>query len=185
MSEPRSPESPDPGYTNHSRGGTAADHDPTGLDLASMIAKQTADGRVALPPPVDKPRPVRRPRSIGEQRSGAHPDRRDPQLLGRVMGEVSRKKGWRKRISLSVVLKRWDELVGPENAQHSKPVDFQDGVLTVVCDSTAWATGMRYSVSKLVARLNAELGDQTVTLVKVRGPNAPSWKKRRSPWGRC
>ena len=29
----------------------------------------------------------------------------------------------------------------------------------------------------MIARLNDELGDGTVTVVEVRGPNAPSWKK--------
>lgn len=154
------------------------DHDPTGLDLAAQIARQTANTEALPPVPVKKQRPRKfRSRAFEEQRSGARPDDRDPQALGSVLGQVSSRRGWQKRISLSTVLQGWAGLVGDDNAQHSKPVLFEDGVLTVVCDSTAWATGMRYAASKLVARLNAELGDQTVKRVDVRGPNAPSWKK--------
>lgn len=153
------------------------EHDPTGLDLAAQIARQTAGGNVALPPPAPR-RPVRRrPREFDEQRSGARPDERDPQPIGKVLGDVSRRRGWQKRVSLSTMLQNWAGLVGPDNAEHSKPVDFADGVLVVVCDSTAWATGMRYAASNLVAKLNGELGDGTVKRVDVRGPNAPSWKK--------
>ncbi|MCC2593806.1 DciA family protein [Tessaracoccus sp. OS52] len=154
------------------------EHDPTGLDLASQIARQTAFTEALPPVPVQrKPRRQFRSRFFEEQRSGARPDDRDPQPLGSVLGQVGAKRGWQKRISLSTVLQGWAALVGEDNAEHSKPVLFEEGVLTVVCDSTAWATGMRYSASKLVARLNAELGDQTVKRVDVRGPNAPSWKK--------
>lgn len=157
----------------------APEHDPTGLDLAAQIARQTANSEAVLPP-VPAPRKRRgklRSRVFEEQRSGARPDDRDPQSLASVLGQVSARRGWHKRISLSTVLQGWVNLVGADNAEHSKPVLFEDGVLTVECDSTAWATGMRYSASKLVARLNAELGDQSVKRVDVRGPNAPSWKK--------
>lgn len=153
-------------------------HDPTGLDLAAQIARQTAGGHVALPPPMAPRRPrQRRSRLFEEQRSGARPDDRDPQPLGDVLDNISRKRGWRRRISLSTVLQRWCDLVGTDNAEHSQPVDFAGGVLIVQCDSTAWATGMRYAAPQIVARLNTELGDQTVKRIDVRGPNAPSWKK--------
>lgn len=156
------------------------DYDPTGLDLASEIARQTARSvpllpEVTIPPKVTK----RRPRTFVEQRSGAHPDDRDPQPLGRIIEQVGNRRGWRRRLSLSTVLRNWAEFVGEANAEHSKPVNFADGVLTVECDSTAWASGMKFHASKLVARLNAELGEQTVKRVEIRGPNAPSWKKGR------
>jgi len=50
----------------------------------------------------------------------------------------------------------------------------------VTADSTAWATQLRLLAGDLVRRLNAELGDGTVTRVKVRGPGAPS--RRPGEW---
>lgn len=163
-------------------------HDPTGLDLASEIARAAVEASaygVVLPEPAAprKPRHPRRPQE--QQRSGAHPDDRDPQLVGDVLNSVIKERGWKRRIGLSTVLRRWPDLVGEANAEHSKPVNFADGVLTVDCDSTAWASAMRYTASQLVARLNARLGEQTVLRVDFRGPKAPSWKKGpRSVGGR-
>jgi len=156
----------------------ASDHDPTGLDLASRIARATALSQRYEPvaPEPEKPRPRRR-RFQEEQRSGAHPDDRDPQPIGSVFENVVRKRGWTKRLSLSTVLRNWAGLVGEANAEHSKPVDFTNGVLKIQCDSTAWATGMRYSASQLVAQLNRELGDDTVKRVDVVGPPQKSWKR--------
>lgn len=155
-------------------------HDPTGVDLASEIARQTARNAPMLPPiPPPKSAMQRRRGQFEEQRSGARPDDRDPQPLGRVLHQVSDRQGWVKRISLSTVLRNWPALVGDANAEHSQPVNFADGVLTVQCDSTAWATGMKFSAAALVARLNTELGDQTVQRIDIRAPNQPSWKKGR------
>ncbi len=163
-------------------------HDPTGLELASEIARATVEASeygVVLPEPAP-PRTARRPRRVFEQqRSGAHPDERDPQLVGDVLNQVVQERGWQRRISLSTVLRRWPELVGEANAEHSRPVHYDDGVLVVDCDSTAWATAMRYAASQLVAKLNAALGERTVLRVEFRGPRAPSWKKgMRSVQGR-
>lgn len=155
-------------------------HDPTGLELASEIARaavEAAEYGVVLPEPAPSKVPRRRARPVEQQRSGAHPDERDPQLLGTVLDQVVRERGWRRRIGLSNVLRRWPDLVGEANAEHSKPVTYDNGVLIVDCDSTAWATAMKYAASQLVARLNEALGERTVLRVEFRGPRAPSWKK--------
>lgn len=155
-------------------------HDPTGLDLASEIARAAVESAAygaGAPQPAPPKTPRRRPRATGPQRSGAGPDERDPQLVGDVLDAVIRSRGWQRRISLSMVLRRWPELVGEDNAQHSTPVDYTDGVLIVDCDSTSWATAMRYAASQIVATLNRKLGEQTVLRVDFRGPRAPSWKK--------
>ncbi|RRD46133.1 DUF721 domain-containing protein [Tessaracoccus sp. OH4464_COT-324] len=153
-------------------------HDPTGLELAERVARAIVDGTRYERPQVAEP--VRKRRRVGEfveQRSGAHPDDRDPQLLGSVCTQLISERGWQHRLSLTTVLRNWAALVGEANAQHSKPVDYTDGVLKVRCDSTAWATGMRYSASALVAKLNKELGDRAVIRVDISGPPQKSWNR--------
>ena len=168
---------------------TDTPHDPTGLELASEIARaavEASDYGFVLPEPAPmKKQPKRRVRVTEQQRSSAHPDERDPQLVGAVLDAVVSQQGWKRRIGLSTVLRRWPDLVGESNAEHSKPVHYEDGLLIVDCDSTAWAQAMRYTASKLVARLNKALGEQTVLRVQFRGPQAPSWRKGpRSVQGR-
>ncbi|GAA2093985.1 DUF721 family protein [Microlunatus panaciterrae] len=148
-------------------------HEPTGLGLAREIANSVAAGSKGR-------RRRRRPaRSPDPSHSGAHPDDRDPQPLSAAMGRLVDSKGWSREINVHVLLGRWPVLVGPTNAAHSAPVGYTDTVLTVRADSTVWATSLRSMAPQLVAKLNAELGDGTVTSVKVLGPEAPSWKKGR------
>lgn len=158
------------------------EHDPTGLDLARQIAASIGAGRRGVRRPRKKPSP--RWRAPAEF-SGAHPDDRDPIPLGTGLDRLIEEKGWNTQVNIHLLLGRWRDLVGAANADHSRPESYADGVLTVRTSSTAWATQLRLIAPRLVARLNAELGDGSVTKVVVKGPDAPSWKHgRRSVPGR-
>jgi predicted nucleic acid-binding Zn ribbon protein len=148
------------------------DHDPTGLELAQTVARSLgAQARRRR-----RPKP---PRPIGPQVSGARADDRDPKLLADAVERLVETKGWTTEINVHTLLARWALLVGAANAEHSHPEAYADTVLTVRTDSTAWATQLRYLAPRLVAMLNEQLGDGTVTRIKVLGPDAPSWKKGR------
>lgn len=116
-------------------------------------------------------------RRAPEMRSGAHPDDRDPQLLGPTLERLVTERGWDTDVAVGGVMGRWASIVGPEVAAHAVPVSFDEGALVVATDSTAWATQIRLLSTTLLARLAVELGAGVVTSVTVRGPSAPSWKK--------
>ncbi len=147
-------------------------HDPTGLGLARAIAGSVA-GRGY------RRRRYRPSRPVDPQSTGAHPDDRDPQLLGSAMDRLVESQGWSREISVRLLLGKWPALVGPVNAAHSTPIGYADTVVTVRAESTVWATSLRAMAPQLVAKLNAALGDGTVTRVEILGPQGPSWKKGR------
>ncbi len=161
----------------------SAEHVESGLELARQIARSLAKGRPAR-------KPAARRRRTETRSSGAHPDDRDPQTLDSTIGRLIAQQGWGTDVRVHGVFSRWDAIVGREVAQHARPVAFarEDGAtpeapavgrLTVRTDSTAWATQMRLLAPTVVRRLNQELGDGTVTLIDVEGPNLPSWKRGR------
>ncbi|SDL52113.1 Predicted nucleic acid-binding protein, contains Zn-ribbon domain (includes truncated derivatives) [Nonomuraea maritima] len=115
------------------------------------------------------PRREPRRKKAGPSRNGG-----DPQLFGRAIADLLSDRGWERPVAVGAVFGRWRDIVGPGLAAHTKPESFEDGEVLVVADSTAWATQVRLLARTLVRRLNEELGDGTVTKVKVRGPqNAP------------
>lgn len=118
-------------------------------------------------------------RFSADQRSGAHPDDRDPQLLGPTLDRMVAERGWATDAAVGGVMGRWPAIVGPEVAAHATPVSYQDGELVVQADSTAWATQIRLLAPALLARLADELGAGIVSAVTVRGPSGPSWKRGR------
>jgi predicted nucleic acid-binding Zn ribbon protein len=102
------------------------------------------------------------------------PSGADPQPLGEAIRKLLAERGWEQQAAVSSALGRWDEIVGPEVAAHARPGELTDGELLVIADSTAWATQLRLLAATLVRKLNAELGDNTVRRVKVRGPAVPA-----------
>lgn len=184
MIGPDSPSSDDAEIPAERSGELAAageEHDPTGIDFARQIAAQVAAARSS------PARRRRRKRSgpVGVQSSGAHPDDRDPVLLGAALDRLVEQKGWNAQVNIHLLLGNWPKLVGRVNADHSFPEEYARGVLVVRTSSTAWATQLRLFAPQLVAILNRELGDGSVSRIVVKGPEAPSWKRgRRSVRGR-
>ena len=159
-------ESPEDASSDHS------EHDPTGLELAQTVAR-------SLGAQARRRRRSRSSRRVGPQVSGARADDRDPKLLADAVERLVETKGWTNEINVHTLLARWALLIGTTNAAHSHPEGYADTVLTDRTDSTAWATQLRYMAPQLVAMLNEQLGDGTVTRISVLGPDAPSWKKGR------
>ena len=148
------------------------EHEPTGLGLARSVAQSVGSQARRR-----RRRPTQSP--VDPQSSGAGPDGRDPKLLSDAVERLVDSKGWSTEINVHTLLARWALLVGSTNAAHSHPEAYADTVLTVRTDSTAWASQFRLMAPRLVAMLNEQLGDGSVTRVKVLGPDSPSWKKGR------
>lgn len=72
---------------------------------------------------------------------------------------------------------RWGDIVGSDIAAHAQPVSFEQGVLVVRAESTAWATQLRWLEATLVAGLEQAVGAGVVTELRIVGPSAPSWKR--------
>ena len=145
------------------------EHDPTGIELARLIAA-SAQGGPATPRPAKAASASKKPKPAKQRPAG------DPQPLGEALDDLIQRSGWSTEVNLHHLLGRWSDLVGPTNAEHSTPEGFANQVLQVRTDSTAWATNLRLLAPSIVARLNDQLGDGTVLRIVVKGPDAPSWK---------
>ncbi|GAA2519775.1 DUF721 domain-containing protein [Rarobacter incanus] len=117
---------------------------------------------------------------------------RDPRLLGESLASLVKQRGWANQLSVGAVLGRWPEIVGDVVAQHTEPTEFTNGVLTVRCSSTTWATQLRLLTNQLLAKFDSEVGEGVVTAVKIlgpstrsfgRGPKAVRGRGPRDTWG--
>ncbi|WP_372493017.1 MULTISPECIES: DciA family protein [Actinoalloteichus] len=108
--------------------------------------------------------------------SGARPDERDPQPLGRLAVRMVAERGWGDQLAGGALFGRWDRLVGPDIAEHVRPVTLRDGELTVLADSTAWATQLRLLQRQLLERIAGAVGQNLVRRLRIQGPSAPSWR---------
>jgi predicted nucleic acid-binding Zn ribbon protein len=146
-----------------------------GLDLARQLTRATSKST----PAARKRRAKRDTRPRDAKVSGAHPDDRDPQLLGDQVERLLAERGWDRELRVRGVFARWPDLVGAEVGAHCAPETFADGKLVVRTDSTAWATQLTLLAPALLRRLNEELGDGTVTLIEVLGPHSSTRPRGR------
>ena len=155
----------------------------SGVDLGkALLAQAKADARDQGRRTADR-QAVRTGDVDRQPRSSSAADDRDPQPLGASVDRLVTERGWAANAAVGGVVARWPVVVGPELADHCVPERYADTVLTVRAESTAWATQLRLLAPMLVARLNAECGDGTVTAVKVLGPggSAPNPGRLRVP----
>ncbi|WP_433330999.1 DUF721 domain-containing protein [Spirillospora sp. CA-294931] len=151
----------------------------SGIELArEALAQAKADAlkRGSVPGQGKKRKGPRVPAVRDPGRGG------DPKAFGPAIRELLAARGWEQRAAVGGVFGNWPGMVGPELAEHTRPDRFEDGELTVIADSTTWATQLRLLSSTLVRRLNEELGHGTVRRVKVVGPSSPrrpgAWRAR-------
>ncbi|MDJ0340227.1 DciA family protein [Streptomyces sp. H10-C2] len=166
-------------------GGTGEPAEPgdglSGVDLARVALRAAKEQARARGAATQQKKQARR----GGLRSGARADGRDPLPLGAAISRLITERGWEAPAAVGGVMGRWPQLVGEDVAQHCEPAkyDEEECVLTVQCDSTAWATQLRLLAPTLVARLNSDLGHGTVKLIKVLGPLGPprTYGRLRAP----
>lgn len=147
--------------------------DDAAPDLArAMIARAKGSARQAPATPSSATR-SRKSASY----SSARTDDRDPQRVDDVLRRWVRDQGVEAEIGAGGLAALWEEIVGPEMADHVVP----DGVtetdsgreLLLRAESTAWATQVRVLIPGIQQRITATLGAGIVDCIKVVGPAPP------------
>ncbi|MEV2201078.1 DUF721 domain-containing protein [Streptomyces fradiae] len=148
--------------------------EPSGVDLARVALRAAKEQAKARGAAAQQKKQARRG---GGLRSGARADGRDPLPLGAAINRLITERGWETPAAVGGVMGRWPQIVGEDLAKHCVPLRYDEDpgerVLTVQCDSTAWATQLRLLAPRLVARLNEDLGHGTVRQIRVLGPGGP------------
>jgi len=110
---------------------------------------------------------------------------RTPKFISNTLDSLIQTFGWQGKIAEGDLFTNWKEIVGDRVAEHSYPEDFQNGILTVRCKSTAWATQLRLMASEIMVKIEERSPDLGVKELRVLAPQAPSFKRgRRSVPGR-
>jgi len=122
-------------------------------------------------------RPQRGRRNADAAQSAPFGSGRDPRGLGTVIDSLSNELGWTSPLAQSELLISWSDVVGIETAAHSTPAGITDGVLTVRCDSTGWATQLRLMRTQILSHIASRYPEANIDSIRFQGPDVPSWKK--------
>lgn len=103
---------------------------------------------------------------------------RDPGSLGAALDVLTREAGWESTMAREDLVRQWADLAGADTAKHSDPVSLENGMLTVKCDSTAWAKNLQYMRGTILTEIGRRYPAAGVENLRFIGPDVPSWK-----WG--
>jgi predicted nucleic acid-binding Zn ribbon protein len=156
----------------------------------AVLSRMRAAARVA--PGTEQPRSsARTPTRRGRRRtaggfSGPGPDDRDPTPLAGAWGRLVAEQGWGTALDAARLHGLWPEIVGPANAEHAVPEQFDTGtgLLTVRTSSTAWAEQLRLMLPTLRSAIDARVGAGVVRDIRIVGPAAPRSRGRLRVRGR-
>jgi len=100
------------------------------------------------------------------------------------MDALTTELGWDSELDKAELLGAWGELVGESTAAKSQPLEIEDGVLTVQCESTAWATQLRIMRVELLTAIAQRYPRAGIESIRFNGPDVPSWKygRRSTQW---
>lgn len=109
---------------------------------------------------------------------------RDPRGLAAVVDALTTELGWDSELDKAELIAAWPELVGETTAAKSQPLGIEDGVLTVQCESTAWATQLRIMRVELLTAIAQRYPRAGIQSIRFNGPDVPSWKygRRSTQW---
>ena len=159
---------------------TPSDQPQRGYDIAKKAleearAKARAEGKQVGRGRTGPVGAGRRLRKRGWTGAGADPW--DPQPLGRLVGQVAKKRGWDDKVATGRLFAEWGRIVGEDVSSHATPERLEEGILHVRASSTAWATQLRLMSADILRKIAAAMGPGPVRRLKVEGPEKPSWRK--------
>lgn len=150
---------------------------PEGVTGPDLVRQALAEAKAASRARGTAPRANGGRNATKRQPRRASGDARDPVPFGAAIQKLVAERGWEDTTTRADVLANWDKVVGPEIADHCRPVSLLDGELVLVAESTAWATQLRLLTKTLLARVRDHAGEGVAVKVVVQGPAQPDWRK--------
>jgi predicted nucleic acid-binding Zn ribbon protein len=92
--------------------------------------------------------------------------RRAPRPLATALGEFAARLA--PATTLARVQEAWERAAGPAVAAAARPAAERNGVLTVSCEAAVWAQELDLMAERLIAALNAALGEDAIRELRCR-----------------
>lgn len=92
----------------------------------------------------------------------------NPVSLSRILAPLATELGIDEGILFKKLRNHWQDIVGPANARHTKPLSLDGSVLTVAVSSPAWNTQARYLKSSFLKNIERFEPDNGTEILDIR-----------------
>lgn len=91
-----------------------------------------------------------------------------PQSLGKVLGELIDKLGYRNKLDAARAIEAWPEIAGPTINDITESVWMRNGILNIKLRSSAWRHQLHMQREGWLERINKHLGQEVVDEIVFR-----------------
>ncbi len=88
--------------------------------------------------------------------------------VGAVLGKIFQQRGMDDKMRRYRAWQLWDKVVGPQIAARARPSRMRDNTLEVWVDHAVWMQQLQLMQPKILARLNAALGEELIRDIYLR-----------------
>lgn len=88
--------------------------------------------------------------------------------VGAVIGKLFQQRGMEDKMRRYRAWQLWDKVVGPQIAARARPSRMRDNTLEVWVDHAVWMQQLQLMKPKILARLNAALGEELIQDIYLR-----------------
>jgi len=105
-----------------------------------------------------------------------------PTPVAALLTDAFRGKPLEKRLEEAAIWRIWDETVGARIAAKARPSRFNDGVLTVIVNSSPWMQQLNFMKQGIASRLNEKLGKEMVLEIYLKAGRPQKAERPESVW---
>lgn len=102
-------------------------------------------------------------------------NKRDPIKITSVIDDLSKSWGWKSELEVAAIISNWQNIVGDNVAQRTKISAVSNGIITVECTSTSWATELRRIRAEIITKIMTKYPDSEIRDMKFIVTGVPSW----------
>jgi predicted nucleic acid-binding Zn ribbon protein len=90
-----------------------------------------------------------------------------PQRLGDILQDVLKEQGFETRVRQHRIMAYWEDFVGKEIAQRTRPTAIERGTLFVVVENNIWMHELHMLKDRLKDEINTRLGSKEVERIHL------------------
>lgn len=98
----------------------------------------------------------------------------DMRSIAQVWMKEVTDRGWAPHLVAAYLGLHWEEIVGSHVASYSTVTQVENHSATIVCETDAWATNLRYFQPQILKNIADTFGDQIITQLRIYGPSHKS-----------
>jgi len=90
------------------------------------------------------------------------------QTVKSLLNQLIETKGWEEKLDEAKLPEIWLEVAGEKISKYAKTGKFEDGVLTILTESSTWRSELKLRTDEIIKKLNDKLGKEVIKSLKIK-----------------